>query len=130
MAASTAKKKPAKRMTQREKNERARIKKEFQAQGIIPPNKPRLNRKKFAREVWTEFEAMDPVRRNYFLLKAISCMVGPDMQNVTPEEVGVIKALKIAVEMGRFSERLEADGRDQYTVGELIDEVVLPIMRF
>ena len=46
-----------KRLTQREKAERAALKKKFQAEGLIPPDKPRLNRRKFARETWAEFEA-------------------------------------------------------------------------
>ena len=33
-----------KRLTQREKAERAALKKKFQAEGLIPPDKPRLNR--------------------------------------------------------------------------------------
>ena len=41
-----------KRLTQREKAERAAAKKRLQAQGVLPPDKPRLNRKKFARETW------------------------------------------------------------------------------
>ena len=78
--------KKQKRMTQRQKDERAQVKKELQAKGVIPPDKPRLNRKKFAKEVWAEYEAMEPIRREVFLLKAIGCMVGPDMREVTPED--------------------------------------------
>ena len=37
-----------KRLTQREKAERARAKKWAQENGLRPPDKPRLNRKKFA----------------------------------------------------------------------------------
>ena len=48
-----------KRLTQREKAERAAIKKQLQADGVLPPDKPRLNRKKFAREVWEDFSEMD-----------------------------------------------------------------------
>ena len=47
-------------------------------------------------------------------------MVGPDMLEVSPEEVGVLKLLKLAVEMDRFSQRLKAEGRDNYTWGELM----------
>ena len=36
-----------KRMTNKEKAERAAIKKKLQADGILPPDKPRLNRRKF-----------------------------------------------------------------------------------
>ena len=43
--------KKQKRMTQRQKDERAQVKKELQAKGVLPPDKPRLNRKKFAKAV-------------------------------------------------------------------------------
>ena len=46
-----------KRLTQREKAERAAIKKKLREDGLLPPIKPRLNRKKFARETWAEFDA-------------------------------------------------------------------------
>lgn len=121
--------KKQKRMTQRQKDERAQVKKELQAKGVLPPDKPRLNRKKFAKEVWGEYEAMEPIRREVFLLKAIGCMVGPDMLEVSPEEVGVLKLLKLAVEMDRFSQRLKAEGRDNYTWGELIEEVIMPVLK-
>ena len=121
---SAEKKKAAKRMSQREKDQRARTKKMLQEQGVLPPDKPRLNRQKFAKEVWAEYEAMDPFRREIFLLKAVGCMVGPDMLEVTPEEVGVLKILKLAVEMDKFSQRLKAEGRDTYTLGELAEEVI------
>lgn len=118
-----------KRMTRREKDMRAQAKKELQAEGVLPPDKPRLNRRKFAREVWAEYEAMDPFRREIFLLKAIGCMVGPDMPKVTPEEVGVLKMLKLAVEMDKFSQRLKAEGRDSYTLGEISEKVIMPILK-
>ena len=121
--------KKQKRMTQRQKGERAQVKKELQAKGILTPDKPRLNRKKFAKEVWAEYEAMDPFRREIFLLKAIGCMVGPDMLKVTPEEVRVLKMLKLAVEMDKFSQQLKAEGRDTYTLGELSDKVIMPVLK-
>ena len=37
-----------KRLTQRERAERAAAKKRLQARGVLPPDKPMLNRKKFA----------------------------------------------------------------------------------
>ena len=118
-----------KRMTQRQKDERAQVKKELQSKGILPPDKPRLNRKKFAKEVWAEYAAMEPIRREFFLIKAIGCMVGPDMLKVTPEEVGVLKMLKFAVEMDKFSQQLKAEGRDTYTLGELSDKVIMPVLK-
>lgn len=114
-----------KRLTQREKAERAKMKKELQAGGVLPPDKPRLNRKKFARETWAEWEGFlksNPIR-------AVEFMVGPELPAVTPEQVGVYKALKLAVEYDKFLRKLEAEGRNQYTIGELADEVFLPVWK-
>lgn len=119
-----------KRLTQREKAERAAMKKELQAKGLIPPDKPRLNRGKFARETWAEFEVLytsKPLRAQLSLIRAIGFMVGPDMRTVTPEEVGVFKLLKLAVEYDAFLNKLEAEGRTKYKIGELVDDVILPV---
>ncbi len=121
-----------KRLTQREKAERARIKKELQEDGILPPDKSRLNRGKFAQETWTEFETFyttEPIRAELSLIKAIGFMVGPDMMKVSPEEIGVFKLLKLAVEYNAFLKRLETEGRTTYNYGELINEVILPITK-
>lgn len=119
-----------KRLTQREKAERAAMKKELQAKGLISPDKPRLNRGKFARETWAEFEALytsKPIRAQLSLIRAIGFMVGPDMKTVTPEEVGAFKLLKLAVEYNAFLDKLEAEGRTEYKIGELVDDVILPV---
>lgn len=118
-----------KRLTQREKAERARIKKKLQEDGVLPPDKPRLNRKKFAREVLAQFGAMDAYSADLYLRQAIGCMVSPDMNRVTEEEVGVLKLLKIAVESERFAKALKAEGCSQYTIGEYIEKVILPILK-
>lgn len=118
-----------KRLTQREKAERAKIKKRLQEEGLLPPDKPRLNRKKFAREVWEEFNGMDVFKADYYLRQAIGAMVGPDMHEVTPEQVGILKLLKLAVETEKFMRALEAEGRDKYTIGEYHDKVYSPIMK-
>lgn len=118
-----------KRLTQREKAERAEIKKRLQEEGLLPPDKPRLNRKKFAREVWEEFNGMDVFKADYYLRQAIGAMVGPDMHEVTPEQVGILKLLKLAVETEKFMRALEAEGRDKYTIGECHDKVYSPIMK-
>lgn len=118
-----------KRLTQREKAENAAFKKRMQDKGLLPPDKPKLNRKKFAAEVLAEFEQMDVIHADFYLRKAIGCMVSPDMREVTSEEVGVLKLLKIAVETNKFMEALKAEGRSQYTIGEYADKVVIPIMK-
>ena len=101
-----------KRLTQREKAERAK-----------------MNRKKFARETWAEWEEFlkrDPVLAEVRLLRAVEFMAGPEVPKITPEQIGVFKALKIAIELDKFFRRLEAEGRKQYTIGEIADEVFLP----
>ena len=118
-----------KRLTQREKTENARIKKEMQKEGILPPDKARLNRKKFAREVMAEFGAMDVFAADLYLRRAIGCMVSEDMTRVYEEQVGVLKLLKIAVETQKFMRALEAEGRKQYTIGEYVDKVVHPVRK-
>ena len=45
-------------MTRREKEARAQVKKELQEKGILPPDKPRLNRKKFVREAIQEYDTL------------------------------------------------------------------------
>ncbi len=94
-----------KRLTQREKRLRAEAKKELQAEGKIPPDKPRLNRKKFAEEVLAEFHEMGGIEDVLYIYKAIACMVGPKMPKITAEQVGVLKMLKIAVETKNFTRR-------------------------
>lgn len=50
-----------KRLTNAEKKTNARIKKEMQKKGILPPDKPRLNRKKFVEEAIKEWNARSSV---------------------------------------------------------------------
>lgn len=47
---------------------------------------------------------------------------------VTPEQVGVLKLLKLAVETEKFMKALEAEGRDKYTIGEYHEKVYAPVM--
>lgn len=71
----------------------------------------------------------DPVLAEVRLRQAIELMAGPESPRITTEQIGVFKALKIAVEYDKFLRRLGEDGRDRYTVGELADEVFLPIWK-
>ena len=121
-----------KRLTQRERAERAAAKKRLQARGVLPPDKPRLNRKKFARETWAEWEEFlksDPIRAEVSLLRAVEFIAGPELPAVMPEQVGVYKALKLAVEYEKFLQKLEAEDRSDYSIGELADEVILPVWK-
>ena len=117
-----------KKLTQKEIAERARIKKKLQDDGVLPPNKPRLNRKKFARETIEEFEAMDITIAALRLREAANAMVGVDVREITSEQVGVLKCMKLAVEMDKFEKRLQQEGRYKYTIDEFVDQVYMPVM--
>ncbi len=124
----TVKKKP-KRITNKEKAFRAEVKKELQGKGILPPNKPKLNRKKFAEDVWKEFsEECIGFEGVIEFHQCIGIMVSDKMRRVNEEQVGVLKLMKIAVEVRRFKKRLKEEGRSDYTIGELMD-VVSPILK-
>ena len=121
-----------KRLTQRERAERAAAKKRLQARGVLPPDKPRLNRKKFAQETWAEWTALLAENRlgaAMALFRAVSFTTAPELLEVTPEQVGILKAMKIAVEYEKFLQKLEAEDRSDYSIGELADEVVLPVWK-
>lgn len=120
------KKKP---MTQREKKAREEARAWAREEGFLPPVKPRLNRKKFVNEAIAEFEEMDVFTADYHLRKAIGCMIGTNMHDVTSEEIGVAKLLKIAAASARFMEKLKGENLRQYSIGEYLDEVVLPITK-
>lgn len=111
-----------KTMTKAQKAMNAKIKKELQEKGIVPPDKPRMNRKKYieeAREEWNgrdaEYYAWD-----VFLYRAISIVLGHTDRHLraSPEAVGVAKTLKLALRLKEFRDKLKAEGRDTYTMGE------------
>lgn len=112
-----------KRLTNKEKQERAEFKKRMQEKGVIPPDKPKLNREKFVEEARKEWDgrSRDCFIWEFYLINAISYMLGHREKRslrVSPEAVGVAKALKIAVRLHEFHEKLKVEGRVQYPVME------------
>lgn len=116
-----------KRLTQREKALRAEVKKELQDQGRLPPDKPRLNRKKFLKDVLEEWNTKEDPLYGY-LVAAISWMIPAEWENVTPEQIGVLKVLKIALEQSKFEKALP-EGTYKYNVLDFYKEVVEPITK-
>ena len=78
---------------------------------------------------WKEFFERDPILAEVRLLRAVEFMAGPEVPKITPEQIGVFKTLKIAIELDKFLRRLETEGRKQYTIGELFDEVFFPVWK-
>jgi hypothetical protein len=111
-----------KRMTNREKQERAATKRLLQAEGIIPPDKPRLNRKRFIEEAEEEWTGRDLTCHvwDLYIMQAVFCVMGHgSARGISPEAVGAAKVLKLAVRLHRFELELKEKGQDKYAVGEL-----------
>lgn len=129
-----AKKKKYKRMTNAEKELNKKIREDLRERGILPPAKPRLNRSKFAREV---MQGYDNFFNKYedleYLLKAIPWMLppisNPEVKSqITPEQIGVLKTLKLAMEIKKFEDAKKGNKETKYTYGELYENVVRPII--
>ena len=90
-----------KRMTQKEKDLNRAWKKEMQEKGILPPDKKRLNRRKFIEEASDEWNKKDPdcYIWDFYLMNAVSYMMGQIDKRANPssEAVGVAKVLKVAM---------------------------------
>lgn len=116
-----------KRLTNKQKAVNRRVKKELQEKGMLPPDKPRLNRKKYveeARQEWNDRDS-DYFAWEVYLYQAISIMLGAvDRQlRITPEAVGVAKCLKLAIRLKEFSDHLKAEGKTTYTLGEQLEYI-------
>jgi hypothetical protein len=119
-----------KKMTQKEKKAMAKLRAELREKGIIPPVKPKLNRKKFSKEVneafKSDFGSYSDIGHLYEAIGWMNPGVDP-MFKITPEQVGVLKMLKMAVEIKKFKEELISKGIKEYKPMELYEKVIKPI---
>ena len=110
-----------KRLTNKEKQARADLKRRMQEQGVIPPDKPRLNRKKFVEEAkkeWNE-RSSDCYVWDYYFMEAITymlCKTEGTSLRVSLEAVGAAKVLKLALRLREFSEGVRQKGEHEYKV--------------
>lgn len=127
--------KKRRRMTKADIARRARAKKELQAEGIIPPDKPRLNRKKFAREAGKLFNEnltlMDAeyVRRAMVLLCPLDEGSIKATRRFSDQQVGIMKVIRLANDLKRFEKEKIAEGATKYPIDEMIKQVLVPIMK-
>ena len=113
-------------MTNREKQERAAMKKRLQAEGLIPSDKPRLNRKRFVEEAEAEWTGCDPVCLvwDLYIIRALFYVLGHgSARGISPEAVGAAKILKLAIRLHRFETELKENGRDKYSYREQYDYI-------
>lgn len=110
------------RLTQKEKDFNRKYKKELQEKGVIPPDKKRLNRRKFIDEAASEWNNRDTdcYIWDFYLMRAVEYMtaqIGRGL-NPTPEAVGAAKVLKAAMKLKEFQDKLREEGREDYTLTE------------
>lgn len=116
-----------KRMTNREKEERKRFKKILQEDGILPPDKPRLNRKKFAQEVcdeWKDYSLGDYVKLNTFIIVLEMMTNSGRYGSISKEDLGILKLKKCAMVL---DQKLQENG-NRMTIEQII-EVLEPIWK-
>lgn len=110
-------------LTNREKRENAQIKKKLQEEGVLPPDKKPLNRKKFieeARQEWNSRDLECHIWLAYICEAASVVMAATEKGSMRAslEAVGAAKVIKVALRLREFSKKLEAEGRDTYKIGE------------
>jgi nitric oxide synthase oxygenase domain/subunit len=83
-------KKKYKRLTNKEKQMNKELMAKWRAEGLVPPIKPKLNRKKFAKEVIEEWQDHGDV---FYLSKAFSWIVpsGETKQKISLEQIGALR---------------------------------------
>lgn len=111
-----------KNLTAREKKQRAMFKRQMQEKGIFPPDKPKLNRKKFIEEARAEWNARsESYLWDHFLAEALAYMLCRKENRscrISPEAVGAAKVIKLAVRLKQFSDELAERGEKEYTLSD------------
>ena len=84
-------------MKESTRRQRAKIKKKMQSEGLLQPDKKRLDRKKFIQEEWSRRE--DKFQCTMMLYRAAQWMFthGKGISGVSLEAVGAAKIFKIAM---------------------------------
>lgn len=118
--------KKRKPMTEREKRDRARCRKELRAEGIMPPKKKPLNRKVFTRRAKAELEKHGVYDMVLYLRWALSEMLEkqdyskPGAIVYSAEAVGAAKVVLLAARRMEFEKE---KGGQSFMVDELYEAV-------
>lgn len=110
-----------KRITKKEREFRAQFKKEMQEKGFIPPDKKRLNRKKFIEEASKNWAAKpDCYVWDIYIRRALSYMMAhrDSKYKISLEAVGVAKVFVIALKLKEFQDQMEKEGKNEYKLLE------------
>lgn len=117
----------SRKLTAREKAERAQIRKELRDKGILPMPKKPLNRKKFCEEARACYMEMNLYDDILYIGWGLAEMLGhKEGLKTTPdlEAVGAAKVILLAKTRKEFErEHMERTGSGTYAVGELFEAV-------
>lgn len=119
-----------KRLTRAEKAFNKEFKERMIAEGVLPTPKPKLNRKKFISETMKEFKEMNKFEDIRYLYEAIGIMIpsSESRRAITPEQVGVGKLLRLAIELRKFNQDKHDKGETKYKLDELYEKAIKPIL--
>lgn len=111
----------AKKMTVREKNQRAKIRKQLKKEGILPPDKPKMNRKKFVQQARSEWDDTGySIELWVFFSQALQIMLNDTDKSghISLEAVGVARLIRLVVRLKEFNDMLIKEGRNSFTLKE------------
>jgi hypothetical protein len=127
-------KKKYKKLTNKEKQLRKEVREELREKGMLPPIKPRLNRNKFSKEVQEEFEnSFERYTDIYYLYRAIGIMLPVKAETdikvkISSEQIGVLKVLKMAMEIKKFEKEIAEMGEKEYSLMDMYEKVIAPVL--
>ena len=102
----------SKRLTNKEKALKSKVKKELQEQGLLPPDKPRKFAKEAAEQFDKEINLMNPMDVFWFHNALTLVTAGTDVLPITSEQVGVFKLMKITAEIKKLHEETKKSGKE------------------
>lgn len=114
-------------MTAREKRLRAEARAHLREEGLLPPRKKPLNRKRFCREAKALLEGTESLYdlAPYLYWALCEMLERKDWPEgtVSAEAVGAAKVIKLAAARRDFERAKREAGKTGFTVGELLDAV-------
>lgn len=115
-----ARAKKKKRMTAKEIREKAEIKRRLQEEGILPPDKPRLDRKRFIEDTAQQFLSL----RSWTMLPYLEWALQEVMEKrdssgrYSLEAVGAAKVIRLAIEMANVEAERQRAGESSHMYEE------------
>ena len=120
----TDKNKRPRKLTERDKKERAKIREQLRAEGLLPPTKKALNHKKFIEAAEKLYKTEDLLDMVPYIYWALAEMMRHGGGRLDKEAVGAAKVLLLAKQRKEFEESQRKPGQSlTYTVGELYEAV-------